>query len=127
MLELRAKMHDGVLMDDVTDAYTGAVDDCEALIAEGLVLMLTNAELGSGCSIPRASNTRRGGRRHGDAVSRRADTGARQRVRRRAAEARDTSRREARRAADGARFGRRGRREEAGEGEEKTKGELWSG
>jgi len=31
---------------------------------------------------------------------------------------------EARGAADGARFGRRGRREEAGEGEEKTKGEL---
>jgi transcription initiation factor TFIIE subunit beta len=31
-------------MDDVTDAYPGAVDDCEALIAEGLVLMLTNAE-----------------------------------------------------------------------------------
>ena len=44
MLELVTKMHDGVLMDDVTDAYTGAVEDCEALIAEGLVLMLTNAE-----------------------------------------------------------------------------------
>ena len=44
MLELVTKMPDGVLMDDVADAYTGALEDCEALIEEGLVLMLTNAE-----------------------------------------------------------------------------------
>ena len=44
MLALIQRHPDGVLLDDVVDAYPTAIDDAEQLIADGLILALHNAE-----------------------------------------------------------------------------------
>ena len=44
MLALIQRRPDGVLLDDVVDAYPTAIDDAEQLIADGLILALHNAE-----------------------------------------------------------------------------------